>query len=84
MQRAEALVNAEARWKAEKRQAAIDKLTEEKELQNRVIEQKSKLTARLYMIMALILIAFIAVIVSAMLYIKNKKKQKDLEYQTHT
>jgi tetratricopeptide (TPR) repeat protein len=82
-QRAEALVNAEIRWKAEKKQAEIVLLEQDKALQAKVIEQKSTLANRLSIIIGAILLVLILIIVISILYIKNKAKQKDIEFHKH-
>ena len=82
-QRAEALVNAEIRWKAERKQAEIVLLEQDKALQAKVIEQKSTLTYRLSIIIGAILLVLILLVVVSILYIKNKAKQKSIDYQKH-
>ncbi len=82
-QRADALVNAEIRWKSERKQTEIDRLEREKSLQAEVILQKSALTNRLIIIIVVILLASALLIAASMLFVKNKDKQKAIEYQNH-
>ena len=82
-QRAEALVNAEIRWKSERKQAEIVLLKQEKTLQAKVIEQQSTLTKWLTFLIVAILLVLILIVVVSILYIKNKAKQKDIEFHKH-
>jgi tetratricopeptide (TPR) repeat protein len=81
MQREAALVNAEIRWKAEKKQNEINQLQKEKALQNIVIKQKDTLAERLYILVSVILLALLLIVISGILYVKNKNKSKNIEYQ---
>ncbi|MFZ4462815.1 MAG: tetratricopeptide repeat-containing sensor histidine kinase, partial [Bacteroidales bacterium] len=83
IQRTDALVNAEIRWKAERKQIEIDRLEKEKSLQEVVILQKSSLANRLIIITLFVLLVLILIIIGSMLFIKNKAKQKAIEYQNH-
>jgi len=82
-QRAEALINAEIRWKSEHKQTVIEQLHEEKNLQLKVIEQQSALNNRLYLIIAAILVMMLLMTGISYLYIRNRAKQKDIEFQRH-
>ncbi len=81
IQREEALVNAETRWKSEKKQAEIEVLQQEKALQNEVILQKDKLASRLILLLATILLILILITLLGILYFRFKNKSKDVEYQ---
>lgn len=80
-QRAEALVNAEIRWKSERKQVEIDRLEQEKALQAKVTEQQTALTYRRNVIMGAVLLVLFLILVVRILYSRNKAKQKDIAYQ---
>jgi LytS/YehU family sensor histidine kinase len=82
-QRAEAIANAEIRWKAEKKQSEINQLTKERLLQSAVIAQTSKLNNRLTWLIIFILSVFALMIIIAVQFIKNKEKQKKILFQLH-
>jgi len=80
-QRAEALVNAEIRWNAKHKQEQIERLENEKLLQQQVIKQKSIINNRLYLVMASLILVVVLVIIVVVLYLKNKEKKKAVEHQ---
>ncbi len=82
-QGAQALINAEIRWKAERKQVEINRLEKQRELQSKIIDQQKSLTSRLVGIIGATLIVLILIVVVSVLYIKNKVRQKDIEYQKH-
>jgi len=83
IQRTDALVNAEIRWKTEKKQEEIDLLNHEKELQRQIISQKSALTRQLILIIVFILVAILLLISISILIMKNKRRKNDYERQKH-
>lgn len=83
MQRAEALANAEIGWKAQKKQEEIDRLENEKTLQQQVISQKSTLNRQLIFLLVFILVAIVLIISVSVLIMKNKRRKNDLERQKH-
>jgi len=83
MQREEALVNAEIRWKAERKQTEIDQLKNEKQLQGQIIEQKDALANRLFALIGAIILLLLFIVTVAVFYFKNKAKAKAIEYQKH-
>lgn len=82
-QRADALVNAEIRWKSETKQKEIDRLEKQKLLQEELLRQKSVLNNRLTIIIAFILVAIVLLIAATVLFIKNRSKQKAIDYRNH-
>jgi tetratricopeptide (TPR) repeat protein len=80
-QRAEALANAEILWKSEKKQAEINLLLSEKVLNEKVIEQKSKLNNRLSWLLGAVVVSIIFLIAFAIQYYRNREKQKVVDYQ---
>ncbi|MFZ4523323.1 MAG: tetratricopeptide repeat protein [Bacteroidales bacterium] len=82
-QRAEAIINAEIRWHAERKQTEISRLEQQKELQAKVIDQQSALAGRLMAMIVAIFLVLVLMVVVAVLYLKNKARQKDVEYQKH-
>ncbi len=83
MQRAEALVNAEISWNAQKKQEEINRLENEKTLQQQVIGQKTTLNRQLIFIIAFILLVLVLLVMLTLLILKNKSRKTDLERQKH-
>jgi tetratricopeptide (TPR) repeat protein len=82
-QRAEALVNAEIRWNTKHKQEQIERLENEKLLQQQVIRQKSIINNRLYLVMGSLILVVVLVIIVVVLYLKNKEKKKAVEHQKY-
>lgn len=83
VQRAEALVNAEISWKAGKKQEEIDRLENEKSLQQQIIHQQSTLNNQLLIILGIVVMMLVSMIVASTLFLKNKARQKEIERQKH-
>lgn len=83
MQREEVLVNAEIKWETEKKQTEIDRLKNEKSLQEQIIDQKDALAKRLFALIGAIILLLTLMVIIAIIYLKNKAKAKAIAYQKH-
>lgn len=83
VQRADALAEAEIKWKTEQKQTEINRLLVEKSLQQQLLSQTLRSSARLQIIIGALLLVAVLLTTMFFMFLKSRKRKKEIEYQLH-
>ncbi len=82
-QRAEALTNAEIRWKTKQKQREIDQLVKDRELQKKLLTQTIKSSTRLRILTGTLSLTALLLVFIFVMFHNNRKRKKEIDFQLH-